>query len=387
MPYIRNLVSKELEKADKTISQKCREIYCNEKFLTNLPKKGMKSEKILEEFRRYQKLIKLDFKGGRVSGAVYSTMSEEVINLVTSVYRETAYSNPLHPEVFPNITKMEAEIIRMVLNLYHGDENCCGSITSGGTESIVLAIKAYRDYARSVRGIRKPEIVVPQTAHAAFDKACQYFCIKCRTIPIDPKTFKADVKAMERAVNGNTILLVGSACGYPHGIIDDIQALAKVARKYNIPLHVDCCLGGFLVPFVNDAGFHIDPVDFSVPGVTSISCDTHKYGFTPKGSSIIMYSDKKYRQFQYSFTTEWPGGIYISPTIAGSRCGGNIATCWAALLHYGYNGYVESTRKILTVQRRIMNELEKVDGLYVLGEPLLSVIAFGSKKFDIYRLT
>lgn len=381
------MVSKELAKADETISKKCREIYCNEKFLTNLPQNGMKPEEILKEFKNYQKLLKIDYKGGRVSGAVYSSMSPNLIDLITKIYSETAFSNPLHPEVFPNITKMEAEIIRWVINLYRGDDNCCGSLTSGGTESIVLAIKAYRDYARNVRGIRKPELVAPNTAHAAFHKACQYFCIKFRSIPVDPVTFKADVKAMERAVNRNTILLVGSACGYPHGIIDDIESLAVVAYKYNIPLHVDCCLGGFLVPFVKDAGFHIDPVDFSVPGVTSISCDTHKYGFTPKGSSIIMYSDKKYRQYQYSVYTEWPGGIYISPTIAGSRSGANIAACWAALLYYGYNGYVESTRKILSVRQKIMNGLEKIDDIFVLGKPSLSVVAFGSKRFDIFRLT
>ncbi|KAH7644323.1 sphingosine-1-phosphate lyase [Dermatophagoides farinae] len=387
LPYISNLVDKEMKKADKTIVEKCREIYCNEKFLTNLPTKGMNSDKIFEEFKRYQKLSKIDYQGGRVSGAVYSSMSQEVIDLVTKVYRETAFTNPLHPEVFPGITKMEAEIIRMVINLYHGDKNCCGSVTSGGTESIVLAIKAYRDYARDIRGVRKPELVAPQTAHAAFQKACHYFCIKYRSIPVDPITCKANVKAMERAVNRNTILIVGSACGYPHGVIDDIQSLAKVARKYNIPLHVDCCLGGFLVPFVKDAGFDIEPVDFAVPGVTSISCDTHKYGFTPKGSSLIMYSDKKYQQYQYSVQTDWPGGIYVSPTIAGSRCGGNIATCWASLLYYGYSGYVESTRKILTVQRKMMKELEKIDGIYIMGEPKLSVIAMGSKRFDIFRLT
>lgn len=156
--------------------------------------------------------------------------------------------------------------------------------------------------------------------------------------------------------------------------------------KFNIPVHVDCCLGGFLIPFVKAAGFSINPVDFSVPGVTSISADTHKYGYAPKGSSVIMYSDKKYRNCQYSVQTDWPGGIYATPTVGGSRCGANIATCWASLLYFGYQGYVNATKKILAVQRKMKAELAKIKGIYIMGDPELSVIAVGSDNFNIFRL-
>ncbi|UXI15777.1 Zinc finger protein 658 [Sarcoptes scabiei] len=376
-----------MKKIDKTIEAKCREIFCDQKFLVELPQKGLSVESILDKLRVYKTLSKIDFRHGRVSGAIYSNLNDDSTRLFKEIYAETSYTNPLHPDIFPGIAKMEAEVVRMVINLYNGDENCCGSLTSGGTESIILAVKAYRDYGRKIRGIIKPELVLPDTAHAAFHKACQYFNVKLRLIPVDSRTFEANIRAMERAINRNTIALVGSACAFPHGIIDDIQSLAKIGLKHSIPVHVDCCLGGFIVPFVKDAGFPIEPVDFSVKGVTSISCDTHKYGYAPKGSSIIMYSDTKYRIHQYSVQTDWPGGIYASPTIAGSRCGANIATCWASLLHHGYDGYVEATRLILQTQRKLKNELEKISEIFILGDPKLTVIAIGSNEFDIFRLS
>lgn len=170
-------------------------------------------------------------------GTVYSDLAEELTSLVKEVYGETAYTNPLHPECFPGINKMEAEVVRMVINLFNGNDDCCGTLTSGGTESIVLAVKAYRDYAAEVKGISKPELVVPVTAHAAFQKACQYFCIKFKSVPVDPVTFKCDLKAMRKAISRNTILLVGSACNYPHGIIDDIESIGKVSKE-NSPQRV-----------------------------------------------------------------------------------------------------------------------------------------------------
>lgn len=387
LPYIRGLAAKEMGGVDKAIVEQCRAIYKGEKFLVNLPAEGLQKADILTLFKKYQSLSKVNWRGGRASGTVYSDLASEVSGLIAEVYAETAYTNPLHPECFPGINKMEAEIVRMVVNLFNGGEECCGTLTSGGTESIVLAVKAYRDYAAEERGITRPEVVVPVTAHAAFQKACQYFKIKFRTVPVDPVTFKVDLKAMRRAIGRNTVLIVGSACGYPHGIIDDIEEIAKLGLAYNVPVHVDSCLGGFLVPFVAAAGFPIDPVDFSVQGVTSISADTHKYGYAPKGSSVIMYAHQKYRKHQFSVQTDWPGGIYASPTISGSRAGANIATCWAALLYYGVSGYVDATRRILETQRYMKRELLKMKGIYIIGDPQLSVIAIGSHDFNIFRLS
>ncbi|XP_060575238.1 sphingosine-1-phosphate lyase 1-like, partial [Ruditapes philippinarum] len=229
--------------------------------------------------------------------------------------------------------------------------------------------------------------IVPVTVHAAFDKAAEFFHMKITHIPVDPVTCKVDIRKMKRAINGSTCMLVGSAPQFPHGSIDPIEEIAALGRKYNIPVHTDCCLGGFLVPFMEKAGFSVPKVDFRVPGVTSISADTHKYGFAPKGSSVILYSDKEYRKYQFFVQPDWPGGIYASPTLAGSRSGAVIASCWAAMMYFGQDGYVQSTRKIVSTARYIAQELSKINGIYVLGDPQVSVVAIASHDFNIFRLS
>nr|CAG4638413.1 EOG090X051L [Cyclestheria hislopi] len=282
---------------------------------------------------------------------------------------------------------MEAEVVQMVIQMFNGGPNTCGTMTSGGTESILMACKAYRDYAREVRGIRHPEILCAVSAHAAFEKAAQLFRMGIVFVPVDPKTFKADVKAMKRAITRNTCMLVASAPGFPHGIIDPVEEIAALGKKYNIPVHVDACLGGFVIAFMEEAGYRLPPFDFRVDGVTSISADTHKYGYVPKGSSVVMYSDPIYRHHQFFVITDWPGGIYGSPTIAGSRPGSLIAVCWASMMYYGRQGYVEATKKIVETHKYIENELRKIDGIYILGNPDACVVAMNSKVFNIYRLS
>ncbi|KAF7247361.1 Sphingosine-1-phosphate lyase 1 [Varanus komodoensis] len=302
------------------------------------------------------------------------------------VYEEFAWSNPLHPDIFPGLRKMEAEVVRMVCTLFHGGPNSCGTMTSGGTESIMLACKAYRDLAYE-KGIKYPEMLVPKSVHAAFDKAAHYFRIKIVHIPLT-ETMEVDVKAMRRAISKNTAMLVCSAPQFPHGVIDPVEEVAKLAVKYKIPLHVDACLGGFLIGFMERAGFPLQHhFDFRVDGVTSISADTHKYGYAPKGSSVVLYSDTKYRQYQFFIAPDWEGGIYASPTLAGSRPGGLIAACWATMMHIGENGYVEATKKIISTARYLESELRKIDIIFIFGKPEVSVISLGSNIFDIYRLS
>ncbi|KAJ1555603.1 hypothetical protein HK096_002010, partial [Nowakowskiella sp. JEL0078] len=249
---------------------------------------------------------------------------------------------------------MEAEIVSMVLSMYNAPEGACGNVTSGGTESLLLAVKAYRDYARDKRGITEPEMVLPITIHAAFDKAAHYFGIKIISIPWDPITGKVNIEKMAASITRNTILLAGSAPNFPHGIIDDIPAIAKLARKHQLPLHVDACLGGFLIPFMEKAGFNLPhKFDFRVDGVTSISVDPHKYGFTPKGCSVLLFKEKELRHSMYYLSTDWPGGIYATPTLAGTRSGALIATCWTSMLHFGEEGYIESTRNIIDISYKI----------------------------------
>jgi len=230
-------------------------------------------------------------------------------------------------------------------------------------------------------------MIVPLSAHAAFDKAANYFGIEIIHAPHDPITYKVDVRKLKKLINRNTIMIVGSCPNYPNGVIDDITELGKIAQQKGIGLHVDCCLGGFLAPFMEEAGFSIPPFDFRVPGVTSISCDTHKYGFAPKGSSIIMYRSKELRKYQFFVQTTWPGGIYASPSFPGSRPGTLIAGCWAALLYFGKQGYVESCKKIIKNRKIIEDGIKANNKLFVLGSPIMSVVAIGSNEFDIYRVS
>ncbi|CAF1269847.1 unnamed protein product [Adineta steineri] len=227
---------------------------------------------------------------------------------------------------------------------------------------------------------------MPVTAHPAFNKACAYFKIKLIRIPVDPITLEVDLKKMRRAITKNTCMLVASAPNFPHGAIDPIEDISKIALEYGIPLHVDACLGGFLIAFMDEAGFPLKPFDFRVPGVMSISCDTHKYGFTPKGASVILYRTPEIREHQFYALGDWPGGIYASPSVAGSRSGYLIACCWATLMYYGHKGYVEETRKIIEVTRYIADGWSKISGLRLLHNSDVSVVAAGSDIFNIYYL-
>uniref|UniRef100_A0A8C2JR96 sphinganine-1-phosphate aldolase n=1 Tax=Cyprinus carpio TaxID=7962 RepID=A0A8C2JR96_CYPCA len=350
-----------------------------------LPVQGLTHKQLLDKIREYETLSEVDWAKGKVSGAVYWG-DEKLTDLLVKVYGEFAWSNPLHPDLFPGVRKMEAEVVRMACALFNGGPDSCGTVTSGGTESILMACKAYRDMAHE-RGIKHPEIIAPVSVHAAFDKAAHYFGMKLIHVPLDKKTMKVDVKAMRRAISRNTAMLVCSAPQFPHGIIDPVVEVAKLAVKYNIPFHVDACLGGFLIVFMEKAGFKLDPFDFRVKGVTSISADTHKYGYAPKGSSVVLYSDKKFRHYQYFVAPDWQGGIYASPSMAGSRPGGIIAACWATMMHMGEKGYVEATKKVIETARKIKAGIRQIDGVFVFGDPEVSVVALGSDVFDIFRLS
>ncbi|XP_067011036.1 sphingosine-1-phosphate lyase [Anabrus simplex] len=386
IPAIANKINMEMEKINQEFEDDVIARCQGKPFITELPKTGRTHDEILKEVEQNLTLGEYKWKDGFVSGAVYN-FDPDLIKLLTEVYGRASYTNPLHPDIFPGVCKMEAEVVRMTANLFHGGPDSCGVMTTGGTESILMACKAYRDYAIEEQGIKHPEIVLPVTAHPAFDKAAAYFRMRVRHIPVDPKTYKVDLRAMKRAISRNTCMLVGSTPNYPYGTMDDIKQIAALGVKYNIPVHVDACLGGFIIAFMEDAGSPLPPFDFRVPGVTSISADTHKYGYAPKGSSVILYSHPKYRHHQFCVTTDWPGGVYGSPAVSGSRAGGIIAACWATLLHFGLEGYVEATRKIVATTKYIEQGLREMDGIYVFGKPISSVVAIGSDKFHIYRLS
>ena len=351
----------------------------------SLPSEGRSQEDILKEIEIITNLEKTRWQEGFVSGAVYHG-DREHIDFLNRVYALQSQSNPLHIDLFPSASKFESEIISMtalMLGVNKKDE-CYGTVNSGGTESILLAMKTYRDWALKEKNIRSPEIIVPETAHAAFDKAGEYFKIRVIRTPVD-SDYKADVPAIRNAVSSNTIAIAASAVTFPHGVIDPIEDIATIAKKRDIGFHVDACLGGFILPWAEKLGYKVSPFDFRVPGVTSISVDTHKYGYAAKGTSVILYHSKALRRYQYFTATDWPGGLYLSPTFAGSRPGALSATCWAAMISMGEKGYLESARKILETAKKIKNGIKEIDDLHILGDPLW-VISFASNSIDIYRI-
>ena len=386
IPFIENKVQKRLKEAMMKVEKEEFMPKPNEPFNTVLPEKGWDQKRINQELDKYDDVLEAaDWQSGFVSGAVYNG-SPELTELSTDVYKRYAWSNPLHADMFPQIRKMEAEVVAMGLKIFNAGRGASGTMTSGGTESILVAMRAYREVAYE-RGIVMPEIVAPATAHCALDKAADYFQMKLVRVPVSSKTFTCNARAVCHFITSNTIVIVGSAPQFPHGVIDPIKELAKLAQYYGIYMHVDCCLGGFLAPFAEKAGFSIPMFDFRLEGVTSISADTHKYGFSPKGSSLIMYSSRKLRTKQFFMEMEWPGGAYGTPAMTGSRPGAIIAATWATMMHFGEEGYVEATRKIISTMQKIESGLRNIPGLFVMGKPELSVVAVGSKDFNIYRLT
>lgn len=344
-----------------------------------LPEHGRDRSDVLDELERLAAEERPRWEDGYASGAVYHG-GREHIDFLNRVYALYSQGNPLHADLWPSISKFEAEIVAMTSGMLHGEPGY-GTVTSGGTESILLAMRTYRDHARAVRGVTEPEIVLPVTAHAAFDKAGQYFGIRLVRVGVGDD-MRADVAAVRSAVNDRTVAVVGSAVSFPHGVADPIEEMAAIAADHGIGLHTDACLGGFVLPWAERLGYPVAPFDFRVPGVTSMSCDTHKFGFAAKGTSVLLWRDPEMRERQYYTTTDWPGGLYFSPTFAGSRPGALSAEAWAALVTVGEDGYLDATGRVLEAGARLREGITRVPGLRVLGDPLW-VIAFASTRDDV----
>ncbi|HKZ55533.1 MAG TPA: aminotransferase class V-fold PLP-dependent enzyme [Anaerolineales bacterium] len=357
-----------------------------------LPPTGIGREQILREMQSLHSAEAGRWKEGYASGAVYHG-DEGHIDFLNRVYGLHSQSNPLHSDLWPSTTKFEAEIVAMTANMLGADnlaspdgskEGICGTVSSGGTESILLAMKTYRDWGREKQRVKQAEIIAPLTAHAAFDKAAQYFNMKLVRVPVDDQ-FMADVRAVRKALSKNTVVIVGSAPAFPHGMVDPIAELSELARERGIGFHTDACLGGFLLPWAEKLGYRVPAFDFRLPGVTSISADTHKFGYAAKGTSVILYRGLELRHYQYYIATDWPGGLYLSPTLAGSRPGGLSAAAWAAMVSMGEQGYLEAARRILETADKLKEGIRKIDDLILLGDSLF-VVALGAKKLDIYKI-
>jgi glutamate/tyrosine decarboxylase-like PLP-dependent enzyme len=384
IPSIKNKIDKEYDGMMAGLEPSLKPYRDSFPAFTRLPETGRSRADILRDMESLRAREEEAWKDGFVSGAVYHGDAAH-IDFLNQVYAIHSQSNPLHADVWPSATKFEAEIVAMTADMLNGaGQNVVGTLSSGGTESIMLAMKTYRDWARETKGVTRPEMIVPVSAHAAFDKASQYFGITAIHIPVD-SDFRADVNAARRAVNRNTIVIVGSAPSFPHGAIDPIRELSELARRHGIGFHADACLGGFVLPWAERLGYAVPPFDFRLPGVTSMSVDTHKYGYAAKGTSVILYRGQDLRHYQYYTIADWPGGLYFSPTFAGSRPGALSAACWAALTSIGAQGYLDATKKILATADLIKQGVREIPELRVLGDPLF-VIAFASDTLDVYKV-
>lgn len=349
-----------------------------------IPSKGGTPEEILAKMKAAG-ANDARWRDGRVFSLVYYA-GEEALALLKDAYMMYFSENGLNPSVFPSLRRFEAEVVAMTAHLLGGDAEVTGTMTAGGTESILMAVKTAKTFAQETRPeIKAPEMVVPLSAHPAFDKAAHYFGVKMIHTPLKDD-LTADVEVIKRALTPNTILMVGSAPAYPQGVMDPIAELSTLAREKNIWLHVDACVGGFMLPFVKKLGYPVPPFDFSTPGVSSMSADIHKYGYAAKGASVVLYRTRALRKRQFFVYTEWPGGIYASPSVAGTRPGGAIAAAWAALNYFGEEGYLEITKETMETTRRLQEGINAIDGLKVLGAPVGTVFGIGADTLDIYAV-
>ena len=329
------------------------------------------------------------WQDGRTFGMVYDGGPEvhEVAEAVASMF---LHDNALNTRAFPSLAEIQSEVVGATAELLHAPPGAAGFMTSGGTESILVSVKAARERGRAERGITAPEMVLADSAHAAFHKAAHYFGITVHKVPVRAD-FRADVDAMAAAVNENTVLVVGSAPQYPQGVIDPIPELAAIAADRGASFHTDACMGGFVLPFMELLGHDLPPWDFRVDGVTTISADIHKLGYAPKGASVVVHRTKELRRYQTFVFEDWLGGFYASPGMQGTRPALPMATAWAVMHHLGIDGYKRLTAVTIDAARRMVEGVRALDGLTVLGEPEAHLVAIAAQpewedRLDVFAL-
>jgi glutamate/tyrosine decarboxylase-like PLP-dependent enzyme len=340
-----------------------------------LPDRGFSKDEILAALDA-KRVRDVRWQEGRTFGMVFDG-GADVHEVAEAVAIRFLHENALNTQAFPSLAEIQSEVVANTAGLLHAPDGAAGFMTSGGTESILAAVKAARDQARAERGITAPEMVLPDTAHAAFHKAAHYFGVTVRKVPVCAD-FRADVDATAAQINANTALVVGSAPQYPHGVIDPIPELAALAAAAGANFHTDACMGGFVLPFMEMLGYEVGPWDFRVDGVTSISADVHKLGYAPKGASVVVYRSKELRRHQTFLFDDWLGGRYGSSGILGSRSALPMATAWAVMHHLGVDGYKRLTATTIEAARRMIEGVRAVDGVTVLGEPEAHLLAIAA---------
>lgn len=352
-----------------------------------IPANGLPHPTILAQLAA-KKSGDANWRSGRIWSMVYF-VSEEHLHLMEEASKLFLSENQLNPLAFQSLLNLERELVGMAAGLLHGDEATTGVFTSGGTESIILALYAYREQARRQKrfGNGLLEIVVPQSIHPVFEKAAHLLGLKIRKAPVGAD-FCADVKAMERLITRRTILLAASAPTYPHGVLDPVEDIAGLARKHRLPLHIDACLGGFMLPWVERLGYSVSLWDFRVPEVTSISADWHKFGYGIKGASVILYRDMALMRNQFFVSTDWSGGIYASRALMGSRSGSSLAAAWAAVQSLGESGYLNLASQLMEGFQKLRSQLENLPEIEIIGAPCMNVLAYRTKngKPDLFIL-
>lgn len=356
-----------------------------------LPDEGRSREDILAELRSLAASEDEAWETGKCSGSMYCG-DHDHYGFMNEVFGLFGHMNILQRDMCPSATRFEGEVIAMALDLMHGDaaaergHDIAGMVTSGGSGSIMHALLAYRDHARQERGITNPNIVKPETSHPAFDKGCHLFGIEVRNVPVDPETTVVRPEVVAQQIDENTVAIVGSACNYGYGTVDPIPELSELAVERGVGLHVDGCLGGFILPFGQELGYdQIPTFDFRLPGVTTISADTHKYGYGLKGTSTLLFRDKAVRNSQYFFRTDWTGGKYCSPGMDGSRSGGLLAATWASMVSLGRQGYLAYAKQIFETSFAMQEAVRSHPELRILGDATF-LFAFTSDEFDIYHV-
>lgn len=345
-----------------------------------MPQSGRDSKEIQSQLDAF-KSDDPEYKNGKLWSLVYY-IDEAHQQLLKDSYFKYSSENGLNPTAFKSLKKMESEIISATACILNATDEVCGVVTSGGTESCLLAVKTYRDMAKDKRRVKKPEMIIPETAHVAWYKASEYFGVKIRQVPLDDN-LAPDLIMLKKMINRNTVMILGSAPEYPHGTIDPIEAMGEIALKTNIPLHVDACVGGFILPFMEMNGESIPSWDYRVPGVTSISADIHKYGYAAKGASTITYRNLDYLRYQMFVQPDWSGGVFASSALLGTRPGGAYAGAWAALQYFGIDGYrklADETSEAVTILKRgigLISELE------IMGNPQGPLFAYKSNDVSV----
>ncbi len=358
--------------------------------MTELGKQGRPVDEVIADLTA-KRANDVKWADGKTFGMVYDG-GPSVHEVAEQAARLYLHENALNTQAFPSLAAIQREVVGWTSSLLHGDlleeGSASGFLTSGGTESILCAVLAARERGAIERGVTEPEMVLPETAHAAFHKAAHNFGLTVRLAPVR-EDYTADVDAMAAMVKSNTVLVVGSAPQYPQGVQDDIAAIAQIAMSVDANCHVDACMGGFVLPFAERLGRNVEPWDFRVPGVTTISADIHKLGYAPKGVSVILHRSKASRMYQTFVFDGWLGGFYASPNMQGTRSGLPMACAWAVMQHLGIDGYVELTRQTMINADRMRAGIMSLDGVRVLGNGQFHLIAMAAEPdsgLDVFAL-